>query len=242
MIDPTVKRRMKNSFWVFDIMLTIPNSLSSVECVGYSIEKALGSVGRRTHIFVNIDNPTLLDGVAIIVIKEQYCYQDHRFNETEVLRHVHAGRNPRSCSVHMAHSEDVKRPDGTSVCSGNRYKKRIGLVEYGKPFMDLKTPLEVLKAIFDLLESESEFDMVVFHLTFFGENSYATLVFQAQCSTSRHKLRKLTVYGERSLYCHSINTVFLLSSIYWIRRKSSSIHRKGSSVSVSMAPSATVNL
>jgi hypothetical protein len=51
MIDPTMKgmTRMQNSLtstWVFDILLsTIPNTLS--------VEKALVSVGRRTHIFVN---------------------------------------------------------------------------------------------------------------------------------------------------------------------------------------------
>ena len=58
----------------------------------------------------------------------------HRFNEAEVLRHVH-----------FAHSEDVIKSDGTPVCSGGRQKKRIGLVEYGRPFMNLKTPLEALK-------------------------------------------------------------------------------------------------
>jgi hypothetical protein len=156
MIDPTMKRRMQNSLWVFDIMLTIPH-LPSVECVGYRIEKALG----WTHIFVNNVNPTLLNGVAITVIKDRYCYRGHRFNEAEVLTHVHAEEEIPGV-VHMAHSEDVTRSDGTPVCSGDRYKKRIGLVEYGKPCMDLKTPLEALEAIYDLLENESELDMLVF--------------------------------------------------------------------------------
>ena len=43
----------------------------------------------------------------------------------------------------------------------------------GKPFMGLMTPLEALKMIFDLLKSESEFNMLVFLLLIhFGENSY----------------------------------------------------------------------
>ena len=163
MIDPTIKRRkdltrIQNSLpglWVFDIMLTIPHS-QSVECVGYRIGNALGCVGRRTHIFVNNVNPIILNGVAITIIKDQYCDPGHRFNESEVLSHVHAEEEIPGV-VHMAHSEDVKRDDGTPVCSGGRYKKRIGLVEYGKPFMDLKTPLKALEAIYDLLESESEF-------------------------------------------------------------------------------------
>jgi hypothetical protein len=184
MIDPTLKRRRQNSSWVFDIMLTIPHSPSvasvesveSVECAGYRIEKAPGSVGRRTHIFVNNNNPTPLNGVAITVIKDQYCYRGHRFSEAEVLCHVHAEEDIPGV-VHMAHSEVVVRDDGTPVCSGNRYKKRVCLVEYGHSFMDSKTPLEALEAIYDLLESESEFDMLVFLLILSGENSYATLVF-----------------------------------------------------------------
>ena len=132
MIDPTLKRRRQNSSWVFDIMLTIPHSPSaeSVECVGYTIEKAPGSVGRRTHIFVNNDNPTLLNGVVITVIKDQYCYRGHRFSEAEVLRHVHAEEDIPGV-IHMAHSEDVIRGDGMPICSGGQYKKRICLVEYG---------------------------------------------------------------------------------------------------------------
>jgi hypothetical protein len=206
MIDPTVKRRMQDSSWVFDIMLTIPRS-PSVECVGYRIEKALGFVGRRTHILVNNANPTLLNGVAINVIKDQYCYQGHRFSEAEVLHHVHDEEEIPGV-VHLVHSEDVMRSDGMAVCSGKRYKKRIGLVEYGKPFMDLKTPLEALEAIYDLLESESEFDMLIFLLIFFVGNSYATLVFQAQHSTSRYQLWKFTVYGERLPYCYGTNKYF----------------------------------
>ena len=188
MIDPTLKRRRQNSSWVFDIMLTIPHSPSvesvesvksvkSVECVGYRIEKAPRAVGRRTHIFVNNVNPTLLNGVAITVIKDQYCHEGRRFSEAEVLRHVHAEEDIPGV-VRMAHSEDVVGGDGTPVRSGNRYKKRVCLVEYGHhSFMDLKTPLEVLEAIYDLLESESKFDTLVFLLILSGENSYATLVF-----------------------------------------------------------------
>ena len=41
--------------------------------------------------------------------------------------------------------------------SGDRTKTRMRAIEYGTtPFMDLKTPLEVLKVIYDLLESESK--------------------------------------------------------------------------------------
>ena len=182
MIDPTVKRRkdltrVQNSLtglWVFDIVLSIPDS-PSVECVGYRIENARVSTGRRTHIFANTDDPTLLNDVAITIIKDQYCYQGHRFDEAEILRHIHAEEDIPGV-VRIAHSEDVVRSDGTPVCSGCRHKKRICLVEYGKSFMDLKTPLEALKVIYDLLESKSEFDVPLFLLIPF-ENSYTIFIF-----------------------------------------------------------------
>ena len=65
---------------------------------------------------MNNVNPTLLDGVAITVIKDQYSYQSHCFNEAEVLRHVHAEEEIPG-AVHLAHAEDVVRSDGTPVCS-----------------------------------------------------------------------------------------------------------------------------
>lgn len=52
--------------WVFDIMLTIPNS-PSAECVEYRIENARVSTGRWTQIFANNNDPTLLNDVAITI-------------------------------------------------------------------------------------------------------------------------------------------------------------------------------
>lgn len=155
MLDPTVKRRRDSlsDSWVFDITLTIPNS-PSAECVGYRILSARGSVGQRTHVFVNNEHPArLADGVCIPVIKDQYRYQNHRFDEAEVIRHIHANGNIPGV-VQIMHSQVILRKDGSPVCSGDRHKTRICLLEYGKPFMDLKTPLEALIAIYDLLESE----------------------------------------------------------------------------------------
>ena len=68
--------------------------------------------------------------------------------------------------------------DGTPVCSGGRQKKRMGLVAYGKPFTDLKTPLEGPKVIYDLLKSEFEFDMLVFLLILLGRTATRLLYFK----------------------------------------------------------------
>ena len=88
----------------------------------------------------------------------------------------------------LAHSEDVipwvGRCDGTPVCSGGRQGPYVLFqlptrdICSGKPFMGLMTPLEALKMIFNLLKSESEFNMLVFLLLIpFGENSYTRLLY-----------------------------------------------------------------
>ena len=48
----------------------------------------------------------------------------HRFNEAEVLRHVH-----------LAHSEDVIRSDGTPVCPNNRSSRKLVSAD-GKEYRD----------------------------------------------------------------------------------------------------------
>lgn len=211
MVDPTVKRRKdptrtQNSLtglWVFDITLTFSTS-SSLECRGYRIANTHSSVGQRTHIFTNNDDPSTLNGIAIPVIKDQYRLPNHRFNEPEIIRHIHAEDNIPGI-VRIVSSEAVIRRDGTAVCSGNRHKTRIGLAEYGQSFMDLKTPLEVLMVIYDLLESGSEFDTFDIFLILF-RNSYPALVFQTQCPSSRHQYRKCNAYGESSP-CHHATTL-----------------------------------
>lgn len=157
MLDPTIKRRKDSDsgLWVFDITLTIPDS-PPVECLGYRILSAPGSVGQRTHVFVNSEHPArLAGGVCIPVIKDQYCYQNGPFDEAEVIRHIHAD-GKKSGVVQMVHSQVILRDDRSPVCSGDCYKTRLCLIEFGKrPFMDLKTPVEVLIVMYDLLESES---------------------------------------------------------------------------------------
>ena len=184
MVDPTVKKRKDltktlgslTSLWSFDIMLA-PTNWPSVECIGYRIENARASIGQRTRIFVNNDNPTILNSVGISVIKDQYRCQDHHFDEAEILHHIHAdGQIPGV--VQIAHSEAVMWSNGTHIHVGNQHKTRIGLQQYGKPFIDLKTPLEALIAIYNLLESESESDAIAIFLTLFIQDSYSTNVFQ----------------------------------------------------------------
>ncbi|KAF8808450.1 hypothetical protein BYT27DRAFT_7096906, partial [Phlegmacium glaucopus] len=159
MLDPTIRRRKDSTagLWVFDITLTIPNSPSAVECLGFRILNARGSVGQRTHVFVNNEHPAhFVDGSPIPIIKDQYRCQNHRFDEAEIIHHIH-GDNDIPGVVHIAHSQALLHNDRSPVCSGDRQKMRVCMLECGKPFMDLKTPLEVLIVIYDLLESESAF-------------------------------------------------------------------------------------
>ena len=151
--DLTRMQKSLMGLWVFDIMLTLSTS-SSLECRGYRIVNAHSSVGRWTHIFMNNDNPFMLNGVTIPVIQDQYHFWNHCFNEPEILHYIHA-QDDISGIIHMVYSKAVIWHDGTAVCSGNQHKTHIGLAEYGQPFMDLKTLLEVLMVIYDLLKSES---------------------------------------------------------------------------------------
>ncbi|KAF8804271.1 hypothetical protein BYT27DRAFT_7107756 [Phlegmacium glaucopus] len=155
MLDPSIRRRKDSAadLWVFDITLIIPNFPSGVECLGFRILSARGSIGQRTHVFANNEHPArFVDGSPIPVIKDQYHYSNHRFGEAEVIHHIH-GDNDIPGVVHLAYSQAILRSDRSPVCSGDRHKTRMCLLEYGKPFMDLKTPLEALIVIYDLLET-----------------------------------------------------------------------------------------
>ena len=154
MIDPTIKRRKEENIWVFDIAVRIESfgQLETVQCDGYRILTVGNSLHQRSHIFINSHSPARICGNEIPIIKDQYVKKANRFTEAEMLEHIHKEDVPGV--VHCVHSETVRSEQG-EISSGERKKVRMCLVEYGRAFMDLETPLEVLKVVYDLLESES---------------------------------------------------------------------------------------
>ncbi|KAF5314319.1 hypothetical protein D9619_011924 [Psilocybe cf. subviscida] len=154
MLDPTIQRRRDASTgqYTFDITLTSPDGRSVVKCLGYSIIAAHRTIGERSQVFCNTDSPALIDGVPVPVIKDHYRERDNHFEETQILRHIHAS-SPFPGVVEVVYSADpVVRPDKTPVYSGALRKIRLGFRQFGNRFMSLKTPLEVLTAVYDLLE------------------------------------------------------------------------------------------
>ena len=184
MIDPTIKRRKEKDSCVFDIAVHIESSgqLETVQCNGYRILTIGNSLHQRSH---NSHSPARICGNEIPIIKDQYVKKANRFTEAEILEHIHKEDVPGV--VHCVHSETVQWEQDREISSSERKKIRMCLVEYGRAFMDLETPLEALKAVYDLLESESnsELDASVDSIfNHFFLNSHPAFIPQAQCITS----------------------------------------------------------
>jgi hypothetical protein len=165
---------------------------------------------------VNKEDPAIVNNLPVTVIKDEYRRPGRRFNEAEILHHIHAEEEIPGI-VHIAHSETVMQVHNIPVCSGDRQKNRIGLSRYEKPFMDLKTPLAALMVIYDLLESESEFNVLDLLLILFG-NSHPTLVLQmprAAAAETYCMLRHISLPPLIPTKLR-VNTRFVLSGIYWI--------------------------
>ena len=171
MLDPSIKRTVISDRWVFNITLTIEGS-PSVDCRGYKISKAHDSAGRRTHIFENSATPARVNNIPIPIIKDQYLHPNRRFDEAGIIHHIHKHGNVPGV-IYLAHSQNVVQADGLPICCGDRNKRRVCLAECGKPFMDLKTPMEVLKVIYDVLESKSQ---TLSHTVFLNSPQTATRV------------------------------------------------------------------
>lgn len=154
-LDPTMLRRWdpQTDSYVFDIVL-LREEYETVECRGYRLAYSGTRTDKRTHVFVNRESPGMLEyEVYAPVIKEVYV--DEKYQEDVILLRVHTGRGVPGV-VEYAHCETVKYdPDGSDInCGEFRRKVRIALRQYGDPFMALRTPRDVLLALYDLLESE----------------------------------------------------------------------------------------
>jgi hypothetical protein len=155
MVDPTIRMGKKDGEKprLFDITLKIPGSPPTI-CEGYQIFDCAPTRGQRTHIFVNLEKPTIVKDQPVFIIKDQYRRSDHRFSEKDVINHIHSdGEVPGI--VRIVYAQQVYQDDESVVSSGCREKTRICMVDYGTHMMDVKTPKEALMTIYDLLEGES---------------------------------------------------------------------------------------
>jgi len=149
MVDPTVER-VQGEAGVFNIMLALEDG-SRVRCLHYPHCISHTAFGRCTTIFITF--PIEICGQPIHVIKEQYREANDRFDEPSIINHIHED-GPFPGVIQLVHHEVVKTPEGTEISSRKRSKIRIIEKDWGTPFMDIKTPREVLHVCYDLLESE----------------------------------------------------------------------------------------
>ncbi|KAF8149829.1 hypothetical protein B0H34DRAFT_862560 [Crassisporium funariophilum] len=153
MVDPTIRMRKKDGEKprLFNIELKIPG-LPPTICEGYRIFDCAPTRGQRTHIFVNLENPTIVEDQHVLVIKDQYRLGDHRFSEKDVINHIHSdGEVPGI--VCIVYAKQVYRANGSVVSFGCREKTRICMVNYGSHMMGVKTPKAALMMIYDLLKA-----------------------------------------------------------------------------------------
>uniref|UniRef100_A0A8H7Y1F4 Fungal-type protein kinase domain-containing protein n=1 Tax=Psilocybe cubensis TaxID=181762 RepID=A0A8H7Y1F4_PSICU len=103
--------------------------------------------GTTTYVFAAPDesNPIMVNGQRLRVVKDQYCYRMARFSEPDILKHVRGTPGV----VTLAYDEEWEPLVPTAT---RRVKRRLGFVEQGDPFMNIRTVREMLEIAYDLLE------------------------------------------------------------------------------------------
>jgi hypothetical protein len=124
----------------FDVSKGPPSAYASC-----SLRYSNDPFGRRPNVFVYKPGH---DVTAIRVIKDQYLGRDRCWTEKYILAKIHANGTYPSVA-RMCFAGEI-----TPARCGDRIRVRICLQDYGRDFLSLKTPREVLYAIYDLLEGE----------------------------------------------------------------------------------------
>jgi hypothetical protein len=103
--------------------------------------------GTRTHILSNPDSKLEFKGKPMVVLKDQLCRNDTRFNEYDILTQVHDPEVPGV--VEAVYHELINIPG--DFCQ-LRTKHRLGLNQIGRPFTSIATVGQMLEIVFDILE------------------------------------------------------------------------------------------
>ena len=104
--------------------------------------------GSRTHILSNPESEVNVDGKPLTVLKDQLCQVEMRFDEYDVLTHVHHPEKVPGV-IEAVYHEVIPIP--RDFCQA-REKHRLGLRQTGKPFTNIRTVGQILEIIFDTLE------------------------------------------------------------------------------------------
>ncbi|KAF7775674.1 hypothetical protein Agabi119p4_4067 [Agaricus bisporus var. burnettii] len=146
-LDPTLVRVQGSS--LFDV--SFPNASTSLgvtkgqattypACVLHYSHKPF-----RCRASILIYKPAT-DVTAIRVIKDQYIKKNRRWDEKQILAKIHAnGSYP--AVVRMCFVDEIMQ----ARC-GDHIRVRVCLQDYGTDFLSLKTPRDMIYALYDLLE------------------------------------------------------------------------------------------
>ena len=120
---------------------------NSIDCSGFSPIYASRPFGSRTHILSNPRSEIKVGGKVMRVIKDQLCQPGTRFDEHNILTHIHSPAKVPGV-VEAVYHESIDIPPLLGV-SGE--KCRMGLRQLGSPITSvcLKGMLEM---VFDVLE------------------------------------------------------------------------------------------
>jgi hypothetical protein len=145
--DSTLSREKFNNEILFNV--SVPNGSTLIRYTGCSLRYSHDPFGRRPTVFIY--DPK--NGVnAIRVIKDQYIRKNRRWTEKDILEKIHAD-DTYPAVVTMCFFGEI-----TGARCDDRIRVRICLQDYGTDFLSLKTPREIIYALYDLLEGKCSND------------------------------------------------------------------------------------
>ncbi|KIO25467.1 hypothetical protein M407DRAFT_25171 [Tulasnella calospora MUT 4182] len=104
----------------------------------------------RTHVFSNPNSEVTISNKRLTVLKDQLCRVGTRFHEHDILKRVHTQEEKVPGVVEAVYNAVIELPlVGEPV---RREKHRLGMGQYGDPFMTIPNVKAMLEVVFDILE------------------------------------------------------------------------------------------
>lgn len=104
----------------------------------------------RTHVFSKPDSEVTINDKRLTVLKDQLCRVGTRFHEHRILERVHTQEGKVSGVVEAVYHAVIDLPlVGEPI---RREKHRLGMGQYGDPFMTIPNVKAMLEVVFDILE------------------------------------------------------------------------------------------
>lgn len=138
--------RVVNSSVIFDV------TSSHQKYLGCHIHLVGHPFGRRTIVFS--------EPGSSVFIKDQFISTGRRFKEGRILKDIHTPADFPG----VVRIKEYGEPDLDEAALEGKVKTRLVMSDGGSPFMEIKTPQEVLMIAYDLLEGNKTFLRILFLL------------------------------------------------------------------------------